>query len=177
MRANLFWLHDKQWLKIEPLIPMHRPDRNPRNNRRILSRIIDLLNTRCRWQHGPPGYGSYRRLYNRFNRRSGHGIWRQIFATVAQSPEPPQQATLDSTHVKAHRCADGGKGPRNRRSVSPSGRNSRIHRLADKLCRPWVLILTPATPPTAPSGQRAWLTASRNCLATKPTTATGSASQ
>jgi hypothetical protein len=25
MRANLFWLDDEQWAKIEPLIPMNRP--------------------------------------------------------------------------------------------------------------------------------------------------------
>src|SRR6185437_3741718 len=31
--------------------------------------------------------------------------------------------------------------------------NSKIHGLVDKLCRPWVLILTPATPPTAQSGR------------------------
>src|SRR5215470_7230680 len=51
---------------------------------------------------------------------SGRGIWQQIFETVAGSPEPPEQVALDSTHVKAHRCAGGGKGGRqNRRSVSP----------------------------------------------------------
>jgi hypothetical protein len=36
------------------------------------------------------------------------------------SPEAPEQVALDSAHVKAHRCAGGGKGgPRNRRSASP----------------------------------------------------------
>jgi hypothetical protein len=50
----------------------------------------------------------------------GRGIWQQIFETAAGSSEPPEQAALDSTHVKAHRCALGGRGgPRNRRSVSP----------------------------------------------------------
>jgi transposase len=54
------------------------------------------------------------------HRWSGRGIWQQIFETVAGSPEPPEQVALDSTHVKAHRCAGGGKGgPRNRRSASP----------------------------------------------------------
>jgi len=45
MRANLFWLNDEQWAKIEPLIPMNRPGPKPQNNRRILSGIIHVLKT------------------------------------------------------------------------------------------------------------------------------------
>ncbi len=38
---------------------------------------------------------------------------------LAGSPEPQEEVALDSTHVKAHRCAGGGKGgPRNGRSAS-----------------------------------------------------------
>ena len=119
MRKNLFWLNDEQWAKIQPLIPMNRPGQKPRNNRRILSGIMHVLKTGCRWQDCPPEYGPYTTVYNRFNRWSGRGIWQQIFETVAGSPESPEQVALDSTHVKAHRCAGGGKGgPRNRRSVS-----------------------------------------------------------
>ena len=120
MRENLFWLNDEQWAKIKPLIPMNRPGQKPRNNRRILSGILHVLKTGCRWQDCPPEYGPYTTVYNRFNRWSGRGIWQQIFETVAGSPEPPEQVALDSTHVKAHRSAGGGKGgPRNRRLVSP----------------------------------------------------------
>src|SRR5258705_12201028 len=57
MRANLFWLNDEQWAKIKPLIPTNRPDRKPQNNRRILSGIIYVLKTGCRWQDCPPEYG------------------------------------------------------------------------------------------------------------------------
>jgi transposase len=77
-----------------------------------------VLKTGCRWQDSPPEYGPYTTVYNCFNRWSGRGIWQQIFETVAGSPEPPEQAALDSTHVRAHRYTGGG-GPRNRRSVSP----------------------------------------------------------
>ena len=119
MRANLFWLNDPQWAKIEPLIPMNSPGPKPQNNRRILSGIIHVLKTGCRWQDCPPEYGPYTTVYNRFNRWSGRGIWQQIFEKVAGEPEPPEQVALDSTHVKAHRCAGGGKGgPPNRRSAS-----------------------------------------------------------
>jgi transposase len=116
MRANLFWLSDEQWTKIKPLIPknrpgqMNRPGQKLRNNRRILSGIIHVLKTGCRWQDCPPEFGPYATVYNRFNRWSGRGMWQEIFETVAGSPEPPEEVALDSTHVKAHRCAGGGKG-------------------------------------------------------------------
>src|ERR1700733_8364969 len=120
MRANLFWFTDEQWLKIEPLVPTNRPGRKPGNNRRILSGIMHVLRSGCRWQDCPPEYGPHTTVYNRFNRWSGRGIWQEIFETAAESSPPPQEVSLDSTHVKAHRCAGGGKGgPRSRRSASP----------------------------------------------------------
>src|SRR5215470_10594715 len=61
MRASLFWLNDEQWAKIKPLIPMNRPGVKPQNNRRILSGIIHVLKTGCRWQDCPPEYGPIRR--------------------------------------------------------------------------------------------------------------------
>jgi len=120
MRANLFLLNDEQWEKIKPLIPMNRPGPKPQNNRLILSGIIHVIKTGCRWQDCPPEYGPSKTVYNRFNRWSQRGIWQRIFERVADEPEPPEQVALDSTHVKAHRCASGGKGGRrNRRSASP----------------------------------------------------------
>ena len=78
-----------------------------------------MLRIGCRWQDCPPEHGPYTTVYNRFNRWSARGIWQRIFETVAGSPEPPEQVALDSSHVKAHRCAGGGKGGRrNRRSAS-----------------------------------------------------------
>jgi transposase len=87
---------------------MNRPGCKPRNNRTILSGVMHVIKVGCRWQDCPPEYWSAR------------GIWQRIFETVADPAEPPEEAALDSTHVKAHRCAGGGKGgPLNKRSASP----------------------------------------------------------
>jgi hypothetical protein len=50
-----------------------------------------------------------------------------------------------TTHVKAHRCAGGGKRGAAEQAigVTRGGRNSKVHALVDKFCRPWVIILTP----------------------------------
>jgi hypothetical protein len=61
---------------------------------------------------------------------------------VAGAPEPPEQVALDSTHVKAHRCASRRKRgalEHWRHQGRPEQQDSRV----DRLCRRWVLILTP----------------------------------
>ena len=119
MRANLFWFSDEQWAKIEPFIPSNRRGVKPKNNRRILSGIMHVLKSGCPWVDCPPEYGPAKTVYNRFNRWSVQGIWQNIFEAAAEKVARPEQVALDSTHVKAHRCAGGGKGGlRNRRLAS-----------------------------------------------------------
>ena len=93
----------------------------------------------------PRDYGPHKTIYNRFARWSERGIWQKIFAAVASPSEPPKQAALDSSHIKAHRCAGGGKGGAELQAIglTKGGRNSKIHAIVDEFLRPWVLILTP----------------------------------
>ncbi len=37
-------------------------------------------------------------------------LWVELFETLARAGGPPSQVLIDSTAVKAHRCAAGGKG-------------------------------------------------------------------
>ncbi|GEP01829.1 hypothetical protein GCM10007887_36810 [Methylobacterium haplocladii] len=46
---------------------------------------------------------------NRFVRWAVKGVWVELFETLAQAGGPPSQVLIDSTAVKAHRCAAGGK--------------------------------------------------------------------
>src|ERR1700704_6304687 len=57
MRANLFWFSDGQWARIEPFIPSNRCGVKPKNNQRILSGIMHVLKSGCRWVDCPPEYG------------------------------------------------------------------------------------------------------------------------
>jgi transposase len=64
----------------------------------------------CRWKDCPREYGPAKTVYNRFARWSERGIWQKMFSAVAGEPDAPGYAALDSSHVKIHRCASGGKG-------------------------------------------------------------------
>ncbi len=116
--SRLFWLNDKQWSKLEPLLPKYVRGKRHVDDRRVISGIVYVLRSECRWTEAPAEYGPQKTLYNRFIRWANRGIWQGIFATLAASGGPPAEALLDSTHIKVHRSAAGGKGgPRNRPSV------------------------------------------------------------
>ena len=71
--AGEFWLDDEQWAAIEPLLPTHQSGAHRKDDRRIISGIIHVLKTGCRWQDCPECYGPPTTIYNRFHRWSARG--------------------------------------------------------------------------------------------------------
>jgi transposase len=80
------------------------------DDRRVISGIVVALQSGGRWIDVPAEYGPRKTLYNRFVRWSEKGVWQDVFTTLAAADGPPAEVLLDSTHIKAHRCAAGGKG-------------------------------------------------------------------
>lgn len=62
MRKNLFWLNDDEWQKIEPLLPMDVRGKDRADDRRVISGIIHVLKSGCRWCDCPPEYARPRRF-------------------------------------------------------------------------------------------------------------------
>lgn len=84
----------------------------------MISGIVHILQSGCRWRDAPSCYGPYKALYNLFVRWARKGVWERIFATLAEAGMVTA-LMLDATHVKAHRSAAGGKGgPKPRPSVA-----------------------------------------------------------
>ena len=114
--AGEFWLSDRQWAVIDPLLPKNQSGAHRVDDRRVISGIIHVLKVGCRWQDCPAVYGPPTTVYNRFRRWTIKGVWRRLFAALVEvSPDDIQM--IDSTSAKAHRSAGGGKGgPKSRRS-------------------------------------------------------------
>ena len=118
--SHLFSLSDAQWALIEPHVPENQPGARRVDDRRVISGIIHVRKTGCRWCDCPPEYGPSTTIYNRFNRWSRRRFWANWVEALAASGAVTRSTSIDSTYVKAHRCADGGKGGRKiRRSASP----------------------------------------------------------
>lgn len=110
--SELFWLSDGQWAVIEPHLPKVHTGPVRRDDRRILSGILYVLKEGCRWRALPREYGPRTTVYNRFNRWSRRGLWQKLLAELVGAGAAPGIAMIDSTAVKAHRSASGGKGGR-----------------------------------------------------------------
>jgi transposase len=105
-----FWLSDAQWQRLAPLLPNKSRGVKRVDDRRVISGIIHVLRSGGRWVDAPASYGPRKTLYNRFVRWAAKGIWADLFHTLAAAGGPPAALLLDSTHIRAHRCATGGKG-------------------------------------------------------------------
>ena len=120
--AHLFWLSDEAWAAIEPHLPRGLPGKPRVDDRRVISGILHVLKTGCRWRDVPAAYGPPTTVYNRFTRWSSRGIWQRMFERMAAAGPVPEELSLDSTHVKAHRSGQTTKGGLGRkRSVSRAG--------------------------------------------------------
>ena len=109
MRSNLFWLSDEQWCSIQPLLPTDVRGKARVDDRRVISGIVFVIKSGCRWCDCPPEYGPAKTIYNRFVRWAERGVWERLFRELARRGRATAVQMIDATHVKAHRSASGAK--------------------------------------------------------------------
>lgn len=62
MSRHLFWMSDEPWAAIEPHLPRGRPGKPRVDDRRVISGILHVLRTGCRWRDVPEAYGPHHDL-------------------------------------------------------------------------------------------------------------------
>ena len=112
MNRDQFWLTDAQFLKVAPHLPTDTRGKQRVDDRRVISGIVQVLKSGGRWVDAPPDYGPRKTLYNRYVRWAIKGVWVRLFEALAHAGGPPAQVLINSSAVKAHRSAAGGKGGR-----------------------------------------------------------------
>ena len=113
-----FWLSAAQFARLQPLLPTDTRGVPRVDDRRVISGIVQVLQSGCRWRDAPAVYGPPKTLYNRFVRWARKGVWEHVFAELSAAGGPPVTVMIDATHIKVHRAAAGGKGGHSSR---PSG--------------------------------------------------------
>lgn len=108
--AELFWLSNEQWAVMEPFMPKNQPGPERNDDRQVISGILHVVRTGCRWCDCPAEYGPSTTVYNRFNRWSRRGLWKAMLAALAKAGWTGEANAIDATYVRAHRSAQGGKG-------------------------------------------------------------------
>ena len=117
--SDLFWLSDEAWHAIKPHLPKNQPGARRVDDRRIISGILHVLKVGCRWRDVPAEYGPAKTVYNRYHRWARRRIWQRIFEKMAANGPVPHELSIDSTHIKAHRSAQGSKGGRGPKRLAP----------------------------------------------------------
>src|SRR5215213_6381088 len=110
MNRDYFWLTKAQFARLKPLLPTDTRGKPRVDDRRVISGIVHVLKSGGRWIDAPAAYGPKKTLYNRFVRWAAKGVWVDLFQVLASAGGPPAQVLIDSSAVRAHRCAVGGPG-------------------------------------------------------------------
>src|SRR5882762_10227569 len=107
--AGKFWLDDRQWAAIEPLLPKNQPGARRKDDRRIISGIIHVLKAGCRWQDCPAVYGP-----PTTQSLSSLGATRDLAATVCRTGDARSRRHPDD---RQHHCQGTSLGGRRKRGA------------------------------------------------------------
>ncbi len=109
-------LTDKQWQRIEKLVPGKKGDkgRGGKDNRLFVDAVLWILRTGAPWRDLPDEFGKWNSVYTRFLRWARKGRWESLFKALADDPDF-EHVMIDATIVRAHQHAAGAKGGLKRR--------------------------------------------------------------
>ena len=107
--SDVFWLSEKQFSRLVPLLPTDTRGKPRVDDLRVISGIVHVIKSGCRWCDCPPEYGPPTTIYNRFVRWAERGVWERLFRELAARGRSTETQMIDATHVKAHRSASGAK--------------------------------------------------------------------
>ncbi len=107
-------LTEAEWHILKDLLPIepenHGRGRPPEQNRAIINGILWRLRCGAPWRDVPPKYGRWNTIYRRFRRWSEAGVWETLAVTLSEIMADTGHYSIDSTTVRAHVSAVGGKG-------------------------------------------------------------------
>lgn len=111
--AKRYELNDAQWRRIADILPGKKadPGRTGSDNRLFVNGVLWVLRSGAHWQDLPERYGKWKTLHKRFGRWADAGVWERIFKHLIDDPDN-EYVMLDTTLVRAHQQAAGGKGGR-----------------------------------------------------------------
>ena len=104
-------LSDAQWQRIAQMLPGKAGDRGRTgaDNRLFVNAVLWVLRSGAWWQDLPERYGKWKSVHKRFTRWAKAGVWERVFDSLAGHPDN-QYLMLDTTLVRVHQHAAGGKG-------------------------------------------------------------------
>ena len=116
-----YGLPKEQWERIKPLLPPEETGKRGRprkDNRIILNGMLWIVWSGAQWRELPAAYGPRRSVYARFSKWRDDGTLEAVFHALSEDADR-ENLNMDSTCVKVHESAKGGKKRRIRRLAVP----------------------------------------------------------
>lgn len=104
-------LTNEQWEQIKDYLPPERTGKRGRpgkDNRTMLNGMLWIARSGAQWREMPERYGPWSSVYSRFVKWRDEGILEAIFRVLALDADL-ENISIDSTSVKVHQSANGGK--------------------------------------------------------------------
>ena len=105
-------LSEEEWKHIESLLPPERTGKRGRpakDNRTMLNGMVWLARSGASWRDLPERYGPWESVYARFCKWRDEGLFQRVFDELSFEEADMEELSLDSTTVRAHPSAAGGK--------------------------------------------------------------------
>lgn len=80
-----------------------------RDNRMFVEDVLWIVRTGSPWRGLPQAFGEWDSVFRRFCRWSAKEVWLRMFEALSEDPDF-EYLIVDSTIVRAHQHASGGKG-------------------------------------------------------------------
>ncbi|RME13139.1 MAG: IS5 family transposase [Bacteroidetes bacterium] len=112
-------LTDEQWNRIKDLVPGKPGDRgrSGENNRLFVDAVLYVLKTGVPWRDLPERFGNWNSVWRRFDRWCENGAWERIVKELCEYDF--EEVQLDSTSIKVHLAAVGGRREGDEKKVMP----------------------------------------------------------
>jgi transposase len=104
-------ISDEEWERVKDLLPsdkLKKQGRPPKPNRDMLNAILWIARSGAPWRDLPERYGSWKTVYDRFNKWSKKGVFEEIFEILNVDADM-QELSIDSTSIKVHQHDAGAK--------------------------------------------------------------------
>ena len=104
-------ISNSQWRQIEDFLP-GRPGHvgvTAKDNRSFVNGVLWVLRSGAQWKDLPAAYGNWKSVHKRFTRWARSGLWQRIFEVLLEDKDN-SYVMIDSTIVRVHQQAAGGKG-------------------------------------------------------------------
>jgi len=104
-------LTNDEWEQIKDMLPPERSGKKGRpciDNRKMLNGMLWIARSGAQWREMPTRYGKWSGVYTRFRVWRDRGVLELIFRALSDKADK-ENLSVDSTSVKVHQSANGGK--------------------------------------------------------------------